>query len=112
MSTNTPVKPRTARPKSQYKNIKDVVVDQTLLDKGKLINDVRNSDDIYQAVKDRLCLWPTGDEIISLLMLIQSDQISQSYRPSAFDPQTVLPTVIADATEDLTMNSRKSKTNI
>ncbi|CAG5132365.1 unnamed protein product, partial [Candidula unifasciata] len=59
---------------------------QVDLSKGNLINDVRNSSDVTQAVRDRLCLWPTGGEMVALLMLLKVDHMCTSFRPTAVTP--------------------------
>ncbi|KAK0041678.1 hypothetical protein Bpfe_028874 [Biomphalaria pfeifferi] len=75
------------RPKYGTKCVKDMALDKSMLDKGKLITEVRKSSDLNQAVRDRLCLWPTGDEIVTLLMLLQSEQTTKSYRQSSVQPK-------------------------
>ncbi|BFY98220.1 hypothetical protein BsWGS_01260 [Bradybaena similaris] len=56
-------------------------------DKESVVSDFRNSEDITQTIRDRLCLWPTGDEIITLLMRLKMEQLCPSYRPSANTPE-------------------------
>ncbi|CAL1528270.1 unnamed protein product [Lymnaea stagnalis] len=60
---------------------RETSVDTALIQKGLVLARVRESVDMQQAVRDRLCLWPTGDEIVCLLMMLQSQQITPSYRP-------------------------------
>ncbi|XP_059139591.1 uncharacterized protein LOC131927712 isoform X2 [Physella acuta] len=72
------IKRRTScRPKV---SARDTSTDMSALQKGRVMTEVRNSKDVFQTVKDRLCLWPTSDEIICMLMLLKSEQSSPSYR--------------------------------
>ncbi|XP_005091958.1 uncharacterized protein LOC101863722 [Aplysia californica] len=77
------------------------------LAKGQIVTDVRNSDDMIQAVRDRMCLWPTGDELICLLTMVQSEQSSESWRDTVQPPPAPPPEETPEEIPDKKFGRRK-----
>ncbi|KAK3798884.1 hypothetical protein RRG08_050263 [Elysia crispata] len=70
-----------SRTKKKARLVRRINLEDVL--KGQVITDVRNALDVTEAIKNRLALWPKGDEIVALLMLLKSDQMCTSFHPSA-----------------------------
>jgi len=81
-----PPKERKSRKKGKKDNKPELVCvtpDEEGRGFGRVVHDVRHSDDIAQAVIDRLKLWSPGLEALPLLYLLKSDQMTSSFLPGA-----------------------------
>ncbi|KAK3774561.1 hypothetical protein RRG08_016931 [Elysia crispata] len=73
------------RHKAKKKKPVPLNVDPENACKGQIVTDSRNADDVTVAVRERLSQWPEAGEMVALLMLLKTDQMTASFLPSAVE---------------------------